>query len=100
MLNRPFNPGRGANQQVTAAVASAEVAIKGIAKSVRVCNSGTVLAHVRLSKGGEAATTADTPVLPGTCVILFKGEEIDAISYIRNGAGDTTLQIQTGEDGI
>jgi len=94
-----FYPKRGANQVVTPGAASASITIDAVSKAVRVHNSGaTNICHVRIgtSASGTPATTADTPVPPGTVIILRKGDGEDTLSHI--SAAGTTLHVQPGEE--
>ena len=96
-IKSPFMPDRGANQVLTAAAASASATISTQAKSVRIVNSGTNIAHVRIGQGAQTATTADTPILPGTAVVLQKQMDDGTLAHI--SASGTTLHVQTGEGG-
>jgi len=98
-IRAPFQPRRGTNQIVTTGGTSASVTIDATAKSVRFVNSGaTNLCYVRVGKGAQTATNADTPVLPGQALILQKGDGDDTVAYLQE-TGSTTLHIQTGEGG-
>ena len=98
-IKSPFMPERGANQVVTPGAASATVAVKPDAKSVRFVNSGANICYVRMgtSTSAATATTADTPVLPNSALILQKQMGDDTVAHI--SASGTTLNIQTGEGG-
>ncbi|WP_143492546.1 hypothetical protein [Pseudomonas chlororaphis] len=98
MINRAFNPHRGANQVTTPGAASASISIDPVAKSVRLVNSGANICHVRVGTGAQTATTADLPVLPLSSVIITKGDGEDTLAHI--SAAGTTLHVQTGEGGI
>ncbi|WP_143503991.1 MULTISPECIES: hypothetical protein [unclassified Pseudomonas] len=98
MINRAFNPHRGANQVTTPAAASASISIDPVAKSVRLVNSGANICHVRVGTGAQTATTADLPVFPLSSVIITKGDGEDTLAHI--SAAGTTLHVQTGEGGI
>ena len=97
-IKSPFMPTRGANQVVTPAAASASVTVNSQAKSVRLVNSGTNICYVRIGQGAQTATTADTPVLPNSALMLQKQMDDTTIAYI--SAAGTTLNIQTGEGGF
>lgn len=96
-INAPFNPLRGGNVVVSPAAASANTAIGLGHKSIRFTNSGAAICYVRIGFGTQTATTADTPVLAGTSVILSKAQDDDNVAYI--SASGTTLNIQPGEGG-
>lgn len=96
-IKSPFMPTRGANQVVTPAATSANTSISNNSKSVRLVNSGTNICYVRIGQGAQTATTADTPVLPNSALILQKQMDDNNIGYI--SAAGTTLNIQTGEGG-
>lgn len=93
----PFMPSRGKNQTVTAGATSASVSVNDKNKSVRFVNAGANICFVRIGTGAQTATTADTPILPNTSLILQKQTDDDTIAYI--SAAGTTLHIQTGEGG-
>jgi hypothetical protein len=91
-----FMASRGSNQVVTPGAASASVTIDKVAKAVRLANSGTNICYVRIGDSASgAATTADIPILPGTTLVVRKGDGEDTVSHI--SASGTTLNIQTGE---
>lgn len=95
----PFCPARGSNQVLTANSSSQSITIDASSKSVRVVNSGTSnIAYVRLGSGDQTATTADTPILPSSSIILSKSDYNNTLAYI--SASGTTLNVQTGEGGI
>lgn len=98
-IKSPFMPERGKNFVVSPAAASAAVKVNPSAKSVRFVNSGAGLCYVRMgtSLSSATATTADTPVLPNTALILQKQMGDDTVAHI--SASGTTLNIQTGEGG-
>lgn len=95
----PFEPRKGANQNVSPAAASASVSIDAKAKSVRLVNTGaTNVCHVRIGEGAQTATTADLIVRANSEIVVSKAEGEDTLAYI--SAAGTTLSIQTGEGGI
>jgi|MudIll2142460700_1097286.scaffolds.fasta_scaffold1541597_1 hypothetical protein len=97
-IQAPFQAQRGANQVVTPGAASASVTVSVFPKSIRLVNSGANICHVRVGEGAQTATTADTPVLPNSELILHRQEGETTVAYI--SASGTTLHIQTGEGGI
>jgi hypothetical protein len=97
-IRAPFQPRRGVNQVLTPAAASASVSIDPQAKSVRLVNAGEAICHVRIGAGAQTATTADLPVLPGSEIVVSKGDGDDTLAHI--SATGTTLHVQTGEGGI
>ncbi len=98
-VRAPFQGINGANQVVTAAVASASVTVSPTSKSVRLVNAGvTNPCHVRIGKGSQTATIADLVVLPNSSIVVQKADGDNTVAYIRN-TGDTTLHIQPGEGG-
>lgn len=100
MIRSPFQPLRGGNKVVTPAATSASTTIDSVSQSVRFVNSGANICYVRMgtSVSGTPATTADTPVLPNSAVVLDKAEGENTVAYI--SATGTTLNIQPGEGGI
>lgn len=94
----PFNAKRGDNQVLTATATSQSVTIDAVAKSVRILNGGLSVAHVRVGTGAQTATTADTPILGNSDLVISKGDGEDTLAYI--SAVGTTLHVQTGEGGI
>jgi len=99
-VKAPFQGILGANQIATTAGTSASKTIITPSKSVRIVNAGaTNPCHVRVGKGSQTATTADTVVLAGESLILSKSDDDNTVAYIQSG-GATTLHIQPGEGGI
>ena len=96
-IKSPFMPQRGANKVVSPGATSASTSVTIGCKSVRLVNSGANICHVRIGTGAQTATTADTPVLPNSALILQKQQDDDTIAHI--SASGTTLHIQTGEGG-
>lgn len=94
-ITAPIRPAYTKGQTVTPAAAAASVNIDAASKQVCLTNLGLNVCYVRVSPDGTAATTADMPVLPGSQIVISKGQEDDALSYI--SAGGTTLHIITGE---
>lgn len=97
-IRSPFMPTRGSNQVTTPGASSASVSVNPNAKSVRFVNSGANICHVRMGAGAQTATTADTPVLPGSALVLQKQMGDDTVAHI--SAAGTTLHVQTGEGGF
>ena len=96
-IRSPFMPRRGTNQVTTPAASSASVSVDADAKSVRLVNAGANICFVRIGTGAQTATTADTPVLPNSALILQKQMGDDTLAHI--SASGTTLHVQTGEGG-
>ena len=96
-IKSPFMPKRGGNQTVTAGAASASVTLTDKNKSVRFVNAGSNICHVRIGTGAQVATTADTPILPNTSLVLQKQMDDETVAYI--SAAGATLHIQPGEGG-
>ena len=97
MIHAPFNPVRGGNVVVSPAAGSAATQIGAGSKCIRFSNSGSNICYVRIGYGTQTATTADTPVLAGSSVILSKPQDDNYVAYI--SASGTTLNIQPGEGG-
>ncbi len=93
-----FRPLYGGNQVVTPAAASASITIAKNDTAVRLVNSGANICYVRIGNSAVAATTADLAVRAGSEVIVRKGVDDTSLSHI--SALGTTLNVQTGEDGI
>ena len=93
----PFYATRGTNQVTGPSSSSNSKSIAGPEKAVRCLNGGANICFVRIGKGAQTASTADTPIYPGTAVILAKADSEDTIAYI--SALGTTLYIQQGEGG-
>jgi hypothetical protein len=96
-VKQPFNPRYGATQPVTAGAASANVTIDAqcTSKQLRICNTGTGLAYIRVGAGAQVATAADYPVPPNNITIITKDQQHDSLAYI--SAAGTTLLITPGE---
>lgn len=97
-MRAPFNPQAGANLVVSPGPASASSPINPKSKSVRLVNSGANICYVRVGVTTATASTADTPVLPNSSLIISKADGQDTIAYI--SAAGTSLNIQTGEGGV
>jgi hypothetical protein len=61
-------------------------------------NYGANVCFVRIGKGSQTASTADTPIPAGATVILAKAPDEDTIAYI--SAAGTSIYVQLGEGGI
>lgn len=96
-IRSPFMPRRGTNQVTTPAASSASVSVDADAKSVRLVNAGANICFVRIGTGAQTATTADTPVLPNSALVLQKQMGDNTLAHI--SASGTTLHVQTGEGG-
>jgi hypothetical protein len=96
-IKSPFMPSRGANKVVSPAATSANTPLDTGSKSVRLVNSGANICYVRIGQDAQTATTADTPVLSNSALVLQKQMDDNNIGYI--SASGTTLNIQTGEGG-
>tara|TARA_R110000796_G_C14449036_1_gene423214 strand:- start:3 stop:413 length:411 start_codon:yes stop_codon:yes gene_type:complete len=92
---RPFQGVRGANQVASVTSTSGSVTIPKGNKSIRLVNSGTSFCYVRIGKGAQTATSADTPVLEKESVVLRKAKDSDTVAYLCPTT--TTLHIQPGE---
>ena len=73
-------------------------ALNGPERSVRIVNYGANICFLRIGKGAQTASTADTPLPAGATIILAKAEDEDTIAYI-SSAG-TSIYIQLGSGGI
>ena len=94
----PFSAKRGSNQAAGPSSSSNSKSLTGSERSVRIVNYGANICFVRIGKGAQTASTADTPIPAGTAIILAKGEEEDTIAYI-SSAG-TSIYIQLGSGGV
>jgi len=99
-IRSPFMPKRGDNAILTASSSSATAAISAQEKSIRLVNSGANVVHVRIgtSVSAATATTADTPILAGSSLIMQKAEGENVLAYLSTSG--TTLHVQAGEGGI
>lgn len=94
-IKAPFYPKYGSGQNVTAAAASASVAIGSGNKSIRVANTGVNPAQFRIGVGAQTATAADVH-LPAGSVETFSIDELaDTFAYI--SALGTTINLMLGE---
>lgn len=93
-----FRPNYGSNQVVTPAAASASIVIPGLDTAVRLVNTGVNVCYVRIGNVAESATTADLAVRAGSEVIVRKSRGDTHLAHI--SAAGTTLNVQTGLDGI
>lgn len=104
-VSSPFQPKKGANQKVTAAVGAAFITIGPGNKSLRIINAGAVLGYFRTYKnsdGAEVATAADTPIAvsgaAGSVLVIEKPGDHDSVSYLADST-TTVLHFQPGEGG-
>lgn len=93
-----FRPRYGANQVVTPAAASASITIAKDDTAVRLVNTGANVCYVRVGSVAASATTADLPVRAGSEIIVRKSVDDTVLSHI--SAAGTTLNVQTGRDGV
>lgn len=100
-----FQPRKGGNKKVTATTTSATSSIGPGEKSLRVANAGAVVVYFRTYKasdGAEAATNADTPVLPvssaASTVVIEKPQDHDTVAYIADSS-TAVVHFQPGEGG-
>ena len=94
----PFAPRRGTNQAAGPSSSSNSKTLSGPERSVRIVNYGSNICFVRIGKGAQTASTADTPVLAGMTIILAKAEDEDTIAYV--SALGTSIYIQLGTGGM
>ena len=94
---QPFNPAYGTTQQLTATSSSAQVTIdsRGRTKQVRILNTGSNIAYIRIGTGTVTATVADFPVAPNQASTITKFQDSDVLAYI--SAAGTTLEVTIGE---
>lgn len=97
-MRAPFNPQAGANLVVSPGAASGSSSINPKSKSVRLVNTGANICYVRVGVSPQTASTADTPVLPNSDLVISKADGHDTIAYI--SAAGTSLNIQSGEGGV
>jgi hypothetical protein len=90
-----FNPAYGSGQNLTANATSQSVTIPAGTKSIRIVNTGSNPAQVRIGKGTQTATTADLHIMPNTIEIFTKDQDDTTVAYI--SALGTTLNIMLGE---
>ena len=93
--NQPFSPKYGSNQSLTAAAGSQSASIDGNNKQVRIINTGTNVAYVRVGTGSVTATAADFPVPGGSGSTISKGDGENVLAYV--SPTGTTLHVMTGE---
>lgn len=100
-VRAPFQGNRGRVLLLVASAASAAVTgLNETSKSVRITNAGSSLVFVRLGVEPLTASTADTPVLPGTSIILTRDHSERAVAVIAPIAPTSDVYIQLGEGGI
>lgn len=101
MQNLQFRPGLNSNYVVTPNSSSASTTLtaqQAQSNAIRFVNSGVNICYVATGNDTVIASTASTPVLPNSAVILRKSFGDNIVSYI--SASGTTLNFQTGEGGI
>ena len=93
-----FFPCRGKNSIFTVDVDPQFDFIFKFGTAVRLYNSGLGFCYVRigLNASENPASAADTPILPGTTLILHKAHDADVVSFVSDGEGITTLHVQPG----
>lgn len=89
---RPFQGNLGKNKGVYATSTAGQIEISKSSTELRIVNTGSVVAHVRISSDGSSATAADAPVLPGKDLRLAKGLRSNVVSYY--SASSTLIFIQ------
>lgn len=95
---QPFSPHYGTNQILTAAAGALVANIDPVDKNVRIVNTGSNIAYIRIyasTTTAQVATTADFPIPAGVISIITKADGQDRMSYI--SATGTTLQVMSGE---
>jgi hypothetical protein len=92
-----FIPKANGGTSVSPASSSDSVTIGQGSKAIRFVNTGENLCYVRVGPAGITASSADTPVLPLSSLIVGKGQDDDTVAYI--SADGTELHIQPGEGG-
>jgi hypothetical protein len=98
MIVNQFSGGYGANQSVSPSSSSASVNIRPGALGCRFVNSGSNICYVRVGKGAQTASAADTPIRGDSEIILRIPSDADTVAFI--SASGTTLDIQPGEGGV
>lgn len=63
--------------------------------SILVQNAGSKIAFINFGSSSVAATTADTPILPGAIYVMDKGVAM-SVAAICGGADTTTLYVTAG----
>jgi hypothetical protein len=91
----PFAPRYGSGQTVTAAAASASVSLPRGNKQIRVVNTGSNPAYIRVGFTSATATTADLYLVAGSIETFTVDQEADVLAYI--SPLGTTLNIINGE---
>lgn len=94
-IDYAFNPTYGSTQTLTPGAASASAALQPGTKNIRIVNTGSNPAQVRIGKGTQTATTADLHLMPNTIEIFTKDQDDTTVAYI--SALGTTLNIMLGE---
>ena len=96
---QPFNPRYGSTQSLTPGAGSASVVIdtQQASKQVRIANTGSSTAYVRIGSGTQTATAADYPVPAGNVSIITKDQSHDQLAHIGAGAA---LLVTLGEGWI
>jgi hypothetical protein len=95
---QPFSPHYGTNQLLTPAAGALVANLDPNDKNVRLANTGTNPAYIRIyssTGAAEVATTADYLVPGGLVTTITKAMGQDRMSYI--SALGTTMQCMTGE---
>jgi hypothetical protein len=100
MTTLPFDGIRGGVQNITTSGTSQSVTISESSNSVRLVNTGTTNpCHVRIGRGSQTATTADTVVRANSEIVLRKADGENTVAVLQSG-GATTLYIQPGQNGV
>ena len=95
--SQPFRPAGTAT--INATTTAASVRIDGEGETILVTNAATDVAFVRFGAdaGVTAATTADLPVLPGTCILIGVNTLIKyAAAVLSSGSGQVYFTIGDG----
>lgn len=91
----PFCPRYGSGQTLTSAAVSATASLPKGNKQIRIVNTGSNPAYVRVGNGALTATTADLYLVAGTIETFTVDQEHDVIAHI--SPLGTTLNVINGE---
>lgn len=97
-----FSPAVGLTQQIAGTVASASVTLTAVGTrcpQIKITNSGTTNAYIRVGAGAQTATLADTPLRGGDSIVLdVGGDAANTVAAIM-ASGTATIDVTPGYGG-
>jgi hypothetical protein len=98
----PFTPGPTVNVSAGATATAATAIGKPLNQDKQVlvtvpAGGSQVLSFIKFGDSSVAATTSDTPLMPGTAMVFTCGAAQTHFSVIGSAAGPTTVYVTSGQ---